>query len=109
MKKSDVKEGPKKYVNVQESHHAQEKKVELKPIVIAETIKEEPKVEKKVEKKEEKIEVKKEEQKKEEKKEEKKVNLEEFAAYTFLKKAFPKKSSFKDWLTQQKISSEDFK
>ena len=55
--------------------------------------KEEKKEEKKVEKKEEKKEVK-----KEEKKEEKKVNLEEFASYTFLKKAFPKKSSFKDWL-----------
>lgn len=66
--------------------------------------KEEKKEEKKVEKKEEKKEVK-----KEEKKEEKKVNLEEFASYTFLKKAFPKKSSFKDWLGQHNISSEDFK
>jgi hypothetical protein len=33
---------------------------------------------------------------------------EAFVTYTFLKKAFPKKTSFKDWLTANKFDSSDY-
>jgi hypothetical protein len=71
-----------------------------------------PPVEKKVAVKPAKVEEKplpaKQEEKKQEKKEEKKDDLNEFHSYTFLKKAFPKKSSFKEWLTSHGIAAEDY-
>jgi hypothetical protein len=37
-----------------------------------------------------------------------KLNPDAFATYTFKKKAFPKKSSFKDWLTEHKYTEGDY-
>ena len=65
------------------------------------------KSESKVEEKPEKIEEKPAKIEQSPKKEEKSENGQEFASFKFLKKSFPKKSSFKEWVLENKFDHEE--